>query len=382
MEKQTSVPAGTTAPRIPTAEQIRRAPKVVLHDHLDGGLRPETVVELAAATGYQGLPTTDPAKLGTWFREAADSGSLERYLETFAHTCAVMQTREALIKVAADCAEDLAADGVVYAEVRYAPEQHLEGGLTLDEVVEAVQEGFRLGEANARAAGHRIRIGTLITAMRHAARSQEIAELTNRHRDNGVVGFDIAGAEAGYPPTRHQGAFDYLKGENNHFTIHAGEAFGLPSIWEALQCCGADRLGHGVRITDDITVAEDGSVQLGRLAAYVRDKRVPLEMCPTSNLQTGAASSYAEHPIGLLTRLKYRVTVNTDNRLMSGTSMSREFAHLVEAFGYGLDDMQWFTINAMKSAFLPFDERLAMINEVIKPGYAELRSEWLFGGAA
>ncbi|GAA1955009.1 adenosine deaminase [Kitasatospora viridis] len=379
MEKQIPVPAGTTAPRTPTADQIRRAPKVVLHDHLDGGLRPETIVELAAACGYTNLPTTDPAKLGVWFREAADSGSLERYLETFAHTCAVMQTRDALIKVAADCAEDLAADGVVYAEVRYAPEQHLEGGLTLDQVVDAVQDGFRLGEANARAAGHRIRIGTLITAMRHAARSQEIAELANRHRDNGVVGFDIAGAEAGFPPTRHQAAFDYLKGENNHFTIHAGEAFGLPSIWEALQCCGADRLGHGVRITDDITVHEDGSVTLGRLAAYVRDKRIPLEMCPTSNLQTGAASSYAEHPIGLLARLKYRVTVNTDNRLMSGTSMSQEFAHLVEAFGYDLDDMQWFTVNALKSAFLPFDERLAMINEVVKPGYAELRSEWLFG---
>ncbi|GAA1224074.1 adenosine deaminase [Kitasatospora nipponensis] len=382
MEKQITVPAGTTAPRVPTADQIRRAPKVLLHDHLDGGLRPETIVELAAACGYQGLPTTDPAKLGIWFREAADSGSLVRYLETFAHTCAVMQTRDALVRVAADCAEDLAADGVVYAEVRYAPEQHLEAGLSLDEVVEAVNEGFRLGEANARANGHRIKVGTLLTAMRHAARSQEIAELANRYRDAGVVGFDIAGAEAGHPPTRHQGAFDYLKGENNHFTIHAGEAFGLPSIWEALQCCGADRLGHGVRIIDDITVHEDGTVALGRLAAYVRDKRVPLEMCPTSNLQTAAASSYAEHPIGLLSRLKFRVTVNTDNRLMSGTSMSQEFAHLVEAFAYGLDDMQWFTVNAMKSAFLPFDERLAMINEVIKPGYAELKAEWLFGASA
>jgi adenosine deaminase len=382
MEKQIPVPAGTTAPRTPTADQIRRAPKVLLHDHLDGGLRPETIVELAAACGYEGLPTTDPAKLGVWFREAADSGSLVRYLETFAHTCAVMQTREALIKVAADCAEDLAADGVVYAEVRYAPEQHLEGGLTLDEVVEAVNEGFRIGEANARANGDRIKVGTLLTAMRHAARSQEIAELANRYRDAGVVGFDIAGAEAGHPPTRHQGAFDYLKGENNHFTIHAGEAFGLPSIWEALQCCGADRLGHGVRIIDDISVHEDGTVTLGRLAAYVRDKRIPLEMCPTSNLQTAAASSYAEHPIGLLSRLKFRVTVNTDNRLMSGTSMSQEFAHLIEAFGYDLDDMQWFTVNAMKSSFLPFDERLAMINEVIKPGYAELKAEWLFGASA
>ncbi|MFG1808955.1 adenosine deaminase [Streptomyces sp. NPDC049040] len=378
-------------PGVPTREQIRRAPKVLLHDHLDGGLRPGTIVDLARATGYEALPETDPDKLGTWFREAADSGSLERYLETFAHTCAVMQTRDALFRVAAECAEDLAADGVVYAEVRYAPEQHLEGGLTLEEVVEAVNAGFREGERRARegggsraagtGGGNRIRVGALLTAMRHAARSQEIAELANSYRDSGVVGFDIAGAEAGYPPTRHLDAFDYLKRENNHFTIHAGEAFGLPSIWQALQWCGADRLGHGVRIIDDIETGPGGEVSLGRLASYVRDKRIPLEMCPTSNLQTGAASSYAEHPIGLLRRLYFRVTVNTDNRLMSGTSMSREFEHLVEAFGYSLDDMQWFTVNAMKSAFIPFDERLAMINEVIKPGYAELKAEWLFDQA-
>ncbi|MYV98071.1 adenosine deaminase [Streptomyces sp. SID3343] len=363
----------------PTVEQIRRAPKVLLHDHLDGGLRPATIIELAEAVGYDRLPTTDPDALGVWFREAADSGSLERYLETFDHTVAVMQTREGLFRVAAECAQDLAADGVVYAEIRYAPEQHLQAGLTLDQVVEAVDEGFREGERRAAAAGNRIRVGALLTAMRHAARSLEIAELTNRHRDLGVVGFDIAGAEAGFPPTRHLDAFEYLKRENNHFTIHAGEAFGLPSIWQALQWCGADRLGHGVRIIDDITVKDDGSVELGRLAAYVRDKRIPLEMCPTSNLQTGAATSYADHPIGLLRRLYFRVTVNTDNRLMSGTSMTREFEHLVEAFGYGLDDLAWFTVNAMKSAFLPFDERLAMINEVIKPGYAALKSEWLFG---
>ncbi|WP_395362905.1 adenosine deaminase [Streptomyces sp. YH02] len=365
-------------PSVPAADQIRRAPKVLLHDHLDGGLRPGTIIELAREQGYQQLPETEPDKLGIWFREAADSGSLERYLETFAHTCAVMQTRDALFRVAAECAVDLAEDGVVYAEVRYAPEQHLEAGLTLEEVVEAVNEGFREGERQARANGHRIRVGALLTAMRHAARALEIAELANRYRDTGVVGFDIAGAEAGYPPTRHLDAFEYLKRENNHFTIHAGEAFGLPSIWQALQWCGADRLGHGVRIIDDIEVADDGSVTLGRLAAYVRDKRIPLEMCPSSNLQTGAAASFAEHPIGLLRRLHFRATVNTDNRLMSGTSMSREFELLIEAFDYTLDDMQWFTVNAMKSAFIPFDERLAMINEVIKPGYAELKSEWLF----
>ncbi|TLQ44120.1 adenosine deaminase [Streptomyces marianii] len=362
----------------PTTDQIRRAPKVLLHDHLDGGLRPGTVIDLARAVGYDALPETEPDKLGVWFHEAADSGSLERYLETFAHTCAVMQTREALKRVAIECAEDLAEDGVVYAEVRYAPEQHLEAGLTLEEVVEAVNDGFREGERRARANGHRIRVGALLTAMRHAARALEIAELANRYRDAGVVGFDIAGAEAGYPPTRHLDAFEYLKRENNHFTIHAGEGFGLPSIWQALQWCGADRLGHGVRIIDDIEVAADGGVKMGRLAAYVRDKRVPLELCPTSNLQTGAASSYEEHPIGLLRRLHFRATVNTDNRLMSNTSMSREFELLTETFGYTLDDMQWFTVNAMKSAFIPFDERLAMINDVIKPGYAELRSEWLF----
>jgi adenosine deaminase len=377
--KQTTRQTAGQALHTPTADQIRRAPKVLLHDHLDGGLRPATIVELARESGYENLPETDADKLGLWFREAADSGSLERYLETFAHTCAVMQTREALFRVAAECAEDLAEDGVVYAEIRYAPEQHLEKGLTLEEVVEAVNDGFREGERRARAAGHRIRVGALLTAMRHAARSLEIAELANRYRDSGVVGFDIAGAEAGFPPTRHLDAFEYLKRENNHFTIHAGEAFGLPSIWQALQWCGADRLGHGVRIIDDIEVDEaDGSVKLGRLAAYVRDKRIPLEMCPTSNLQTGAAASYAEHPFGLLRKLQFRVTVNTDNRLMSGTSMSREFEHLIGAFGYTLDDMLWTTVNAMKSAFIPFDERLAMISDVIKPGYAELKAQWLF----
>ena len=353
---------------------IRRAPKVLLHDHLDGGLRPATVVDLAAQSGYSGLPTTDVAALERWFVEAASSGSLEKYLETFAHTVGVMQSREALLRVAAECAEDLAADGVVYAEVRYAPELHVEGGLSLEEVVGAVNEGFREGERRAAAVGNPIRVGALLTAMRHAARSMQIAELATRFRDEGVVGFDIAGAEAGYPPTRHLDAFEYLQRENAHFTIHAGEAFGLPSIWQALQWCGADRLGHGVRIIDDITVdpgAPEGA-RLGRLAAYVRDKRIPLEMCPTSNVMTGAATSIAEHPIGLLRQLYFRVTINTDNRLMSGTSMTREFAQLAEAFGYGLADFQWFTVNAMKSAFIPFDERLALINEVIKPGYAAL----------
>ncbi|WP_029138125.1 adenosine deaminase [Nakamurella lactea] len=358
-----------------TADTIRTAPKVLLHDHLDGGLRPATVIELAAQNGYQGLPSTDADELGRWFVEAADSGSLERYLETFAHTVGVMQTKQALTRVASECAQDLAADGVVYAEVRFAPELHTTTGLTLAEVVQAVLDGFAAGSAAAAAAGNTIRIRALLTAMRHAAYSLEIAELAVAFRDREVAGFDIAGAEAGFPPSRHLNAFEYLRRENAHFTIHAGEGFGLPSIWEALQWCGADRLGHGVRIVDDIdsNLTTDGSgPTLGLLAQYIRDKRIPLEMAPSSNVQTGAAASIAEHPIGLLTDLKFRVTVNTDNRLMSGCSMTSEMTALVEAFGYGWDKLQWFTINAMKSAFLPFDERLTLINTVIKPGYARL----------
>ena len=355
-------------------ETILEAPKALLHDHLDGGLRPETVIELAADVGYRELPTVDPAELARWFTLGADRKSLELYLEGFRHTIALLQTRDAIERVAAECVADLAADNVVYAEVRYAPELSTEGGLTLDEVVTAILDGFREGEHRARVQGRRIVMKLLVSAMRQAARSVEAAALAVRHRDEGVVGFDIAGPEAGFPPTRHLDAFQLIQRENFHVTIHAGESFGLPSIWEALQWCGAERLGHGVRIVDDITMQPDGSVELGRLAALVRDRRVPLEMCPTCNVQTGAAASIEEHPIDLLRRLRYRVTVNTDNRLMSGVTMTSEFHVIAETFGIGLDDMEWLTTNAMKSAFAPFDERLEIINEVIKPGYARLRA--------
>ncbi|HET6665742.1 MAG TPA: adenosine deaminase [Intrasporangium sp.] len=376
-----------------TTETAQAAPKVLLHDHLDGGLRPQTIIELAQEAGHEGLPTQEAESLGTWFRQSADSGSLPLYLETFDHTLAVMQTAGCLRRVARECVEDLATDGVVYAESRYAPEQHLTQGLSLEEVVESVNTGFREGEALVAARGGQIRVTALLTAMRHAAKSTEIAELAVRYRDQGVSGFDIAGAEAGYPPTRHLDAFEYLRRENSHFTIHAGEAFGLPSIWEAIQWCGADRLGHGVRIVDDITIegrpfaewldsrkhdpraladVDLGDVTLGRLAAYVRDTRIPLEMCPSSNVQTSAALSIALHPITLLKRLRFRVTLNTDNRLMSDTTMSKEALLLAEQADWDLADLRWVTINAMKSAFIPFDERLAIIEDVIKPGYVAL----------
>jgi adenosine deaminase len=354
---------------------IRRAPKVLLHDHLDGGLRPSTIVDLAAEYGYGELPTSDPDELAAWIHRGADRGSLELYLDTFRHTVGVMQECDAIARVAAECAEDLAADGVIYAEVRYAPELSIERGLTLDEVVEATVDGLREGSERAARNGKPIVVRALLTAMRQAARSVEVAQCAVRWRDAGVVGFDIAGPEAGFRPTRHLEAFDLVRHENFHITIHAGESFGLPSIWEALQFCGAERLGHGVRIVDDITVADDGDVTLGRLASFVRDRRVPLEMCPTSNVHTGAAPSIEEHPFDLLRRLRFRVTVNTDNRLMSGVSLSSEFAALDAAFDLGLEEMRWLTLNAMKSAFVPFDERLALIDRVIKPGYASLRKE-------
>ena len=256
-----------------------------------------------------------------------------------------------------------------------APELCTERGLTLDEATEAILDGFRLGSASAAESGRPIQMRLLVTAMRQAARSVEVAECAVRWRDAGVVGFDIAGPEEGYRPTRHLDAFDRVRRENFHITIHAGESFGLPSIWEALQFCGAERLGHGVRIVDDIHVRDDGSVELGRLAAFVRDRRVPLEMCPSSNVHTGAAASIADHPFDLLRRLRYRVTVNTDNRLMSGVTLSSEMAALDAAFGIGLGEMEWLTINALKSAFAPFDERLRLISEVVKPGYARLRAE-------
>ncbi|MBK3635298.1 adenosine deaminase [Streptomyces sp. MBT97] len=311
------------------------------------------------------LTATDPGELAAWYFEAANSGDLVRYIATFEHTLAVMQTREGLLRTAEEYVLDLAADGVVYGEVRYAPELNVNGGLSLAEVVETVQEGLAAGMAKAAAAGTPVRVGTLLCGMRMFDRVREAADLAVAFRDAGVVGFDIAGAEDGFPPADHLAAFEHLRRENVPFTIHAGEAHGLPSIHQALQVCGAQRIGHGVRITDDIV---DG--KLGRLAGWVRDRRVALEMCPTSNLQTGAATSIAEHPITALKDLGFRVTLNTDNRLVSGTTMTREMSLLVEEAGWTVEDLRTVTVNALKSAFVPFDECNALIEEVVLPGYA------------
>ena len=360
--------------KTPTSDQIKRVPKALLHDHLDGGLRPETIIEIAQQIGYKKLPTDDPKKLADWFEESCNSHSLVRYLETFSHTIAVMQSIEAIIRVSRECAIDLARDGVVYAEVRGAPELFTEQGLTLDQVVEATLEGYKQGMAEAASEGNKIRVESLLCGMRQNNRSQEAAAAVVKYRDKGVVGFDIAGPEDGFPPTNQLETFEYLRKENAHFTIHAGEAYGLPSIWEAIQICGAERLGHGVRIIDDIDFSGD-KPKLGPLASYVRDRRIPLELCPTSNLQTGAAKTYSEHPIGMLAKLRFRVTLNTDNRLMSRTSMSNEMSECVKSFGWKFADLQRVTVNALKSSFIPFEERLEIIEKVVKPAYAAISAE-------
>lgn len=360
--------------KTPTSDQIKRVPKALLHDHLDGGLRPETIIEIAQQIGYKKLPTDDPKQLADWFEESCNSHSLVRYLETFSHTIAVMQSKEAIIRVSRECAIDLARDGVVYAEVRGAPELFTEQGLTLDQVVEATLEGYKQGMAEAAREGNKIRVESLLCGMRQNDRSQEMAAAVVKYRNKGVVGFDIAGPEDGFPPTNHLETFEYLRKENAHFTIHAGEAYGLPSIWEAIQICGAERLGHGVRIIDDIDFSGD-KPKLGPLASYVRDRRIPLELCPTSNLQTGAAKTYSEHPIGILAKLRFRVTLNTDNRLMSRTSMSNEMSECVKSFGWKFADLQRVTVNALKSSFIPFEERLEIIEKVVKPAYAAISAE-------
>jgi adenosine deaminase len=348
---------------------IRAVPKVLLHDHLDGGLRPQTAIELAREQRYDALPTSDPGELAEWFRRGARRGRLPLYLEGFAHTCGVMQTDAALERVAYEMMEDMHADGVIYVETRFAPVFHTDKGLHWDEVVGAVLRGLERGR---QAFG--VEYGLIICAMRNMRLSQEMAELAVDFRDRGVVGFDLAGEEGGFPPKKHVDAFHYIQRANFNITVHAGEAFGKESIWQAIQWCGAHRIGHATRLIEDVALDGQDVVKLGDLAQYVLDKRIPLEICLTSNVDTGAVQSIEKHPFGVYYRHKFRVTLNTDDRLMSDTTMTREFGVARDVFGLGLDDLEKITINSMKSAFIPYDRRIALIYDVIKPGYARVRA--------
>jgi adenosine deaminase len=347
---------------------LKKLPKVLLHEHLDGAMRPQTVIALAKLSDYAELPTSDPDALSQWFHRGANQGSLAKYLEGFRHTIAVTQTVEALEQVAYEQGEDLSQDGVVYYETRFAPVFHTTKGLTHQQVVSAVLKGM----ARARQA-FGIQSGLIICAMRNMNVSLEMAELAVDFRERGVVGFDLAGEEGGYPPKKHVDAFHYIQRENFNITIHAGEGFGKESIWQAIQYCGAHRIGHGTRLIDDIAVSDGKAVKLGDLAQYVLDKRIPLEICLLSNVHTGATPSLEQHPFKILYQKKFRVTLNTDNRLMSNTTMTKEFEAASETFGLTIDDFEKISINAMKSAFIPYDQRIDVIYKTLKPGYARIR---------
>lgn len=361
-----------------TSEVLRQMPKVLLHDHLDGGVRPETLIELARDQAYPDLPTGDAGELAEWFYRGANKGSLTEYLEGFKHTTALMQTPEALERIAYEMVEDMADDGVCYVETRFSPVFHTAKGLHWEQVVRAVLAGLESGE---RETGVKARL--LISAMRNMNLSEEMAHLAVDFRERGVVGFDLAGEEGGYPPKKHVDAFHFCQRENFSITVHAGEAFGKESIWQAIQWCGAHRIGHATRLIEDmaVIVSDDDSiiggevVKLGTLAQYILDKRIPLEICLSSNIHTGAAKSFAEHPFWIFHQAKFRTTLNTDNRLMSKTSMTNEYKLAHELYGLSFEALEKISINAMKSAFVPHGERIKMIYDTIKPRFASLRAE-------
>lgn len=319
-------------------------PSILLHDHLDGGLRPETVVELAEEVGHE-LPSTDPVALADWFHRGAAQRDLVTYLDTFVHTIAVMQTPEALERTAIECGHDLAADGVLYAEIRFAPELHRERGLAMDDVLEAVTAGFTTAERDTG-----IVLRTLVTALRNADHSDEAAAAAVRWQGRGVVGFDLAGPEAGFPPSHHRAAIDVALAGGLGVTIHAGEGDGVASVRDAV-ACGAHRLGHGVRLVEDLD---------GETAHHVLAERIALEVSPSSNVHTGAAVSWQAHPIEVLRQSGFAVTVNTDNRLMSATSMSQELARCTEAFGWDDRILGEVAHTALDAAFCDDDVRTAV----------------------
>ncbi len=353
-------------------EIIKEIPKVELHHHLDGGVRTKTIIDLAKKYSVA-IPETDPEALQDWFERGCVLKSLPLYLETFSVTTSVMQTEEALERIAYETVLDWKAENVVYGEVRFAPILHTEKGLTMEQVVLAVLSGMNQGS---RETG--VSFGLILCAMRNQSPnvSLEVAKLAVAFRDRGVVGFDLAGGEAGYPPEKHIDAFEFIRRKNFNLTIHAGEAFGLESIWQAIQVCGAQRIGHGTRIVDDMSLDGLRIEKMGDLAHFVLDKRVPLEMCITSNIGTGAAESVAKHPFFMLLRNHFRVFLCTDNPLMSKTNMTKEMQLAADNYGLSLKDLEKISVNAMKSAFIHHEEKLRLIYEVIKKQCADIRREY------
>ncbi len=334
--------------RQPTIDEdlVRAIPKTDLHVHLDGSLRLETMLELAADQGVT-LPADQPDDLRRALQLGERHTDLVSYLEAFDHTCAVMQTREALERTAFELAEDAARENVTYMEVRYSPILHTAGGLRLDQVVLAVLDGLASAERR-----YEITTGVIICGIRNISpeTSLQLAELACAFKNRGVVGFDLAGAEENFPAKHHRRAFYLILNNNINCTIHAGEAYGPESIGQAVHYCGAHRIGHGTRLRED-----------GDLLNYVNDHRIPLEMCISSNLQTGSAKSLDRHPFRFYLDLGLRVTLNTDNRLITQTTVTQEYLQAARHYGLSVEELRWVMVNGFKSAFLPFRDKKMLL---------------------
>ncbi len=349
-------------------QDLQRLPKTDLHVHLDGSLRLETILDLATQQKVK-LPADTPEGLRPFVQMGEDCKSLVEYLKAFEVTLSVMQTHESLVRTAFELAEDAARENVRYLEVRYSPILHQQKGLTLHGIVQAVLEGLALAEKK-----YPIKTGVILCGMRHISPeiSLKLADLTVAFKNKGVVGFDLAGAEEDFPAKKHKEAFGRVLANNINCTLHAGEAYGPESIHQAIHACGAHRIGHGVRLVED-----------GDLLNYVNDHRIPLECCPSSNVQTKAVKRMADHPIRLYYDLGLRVTVNTDNRMVTNTSVSQEYLVLHEQLGFTLDEIKELIIMGFKSAFLPYAIKRAMLADVVnelkafKPKSLESRKELL-----
>jgi adenosine deaminase len=356
-----------------TEETIKSVPKVLLHDHLDGGLRPQTIIELADDLKYKKLPTRDKDALAEWFQIGVDNSDSVEFHRGFAHTTNVLQTKEGLERVAYEMMEDMKSDGVVFIETRFAPSHHINKEMYLEDTVISVLKGLERGKKD-----FGVGYGLILCGIRNMKNTLDIAEIAVNFRRDGVVGFDLAGYERSSPPKKHLEAFQFIKRANFNITIHAGETFGKESIWQAIQWCGAHRIGHATRLIDDIVLNEEGEVvSFGDLAQYVLDKRIPLEICLLSNLHTGVIDKLENHPFEILFKEKFRVTLNTNHRLMNASTMTREFSTAVNYFDITLDEIEKITINSMKSAFVSYAERLRYIYDVIKPGYQNVRNKSL-----
>lgn len=351
-----------------TLADFQALPKTELHVHLDGSLRIETILDLAQAQGVR-LPADTVEGLRPFVQVGEDCKSLVDYLKAFDVTLSVMQTYESLVRTAFELAEDAARENVRYLEVRFGPMLHQQQGLSLTAIVQAVLEGLK--EAEKR---YDIHTGVIICGIRHISpeMSMRMADLTVAFKNKGVVGFDLAGAEENFPAKKHREAFDRVRMNNINTTLHAGEAFGPESIHQALHHCGTHRIGHGVRLIED-----------GDLLNYVNDHRIPLEICPSSNVQTKAVRRFEDHPIRLFYDLGLRVTVNTDNRLVTGTTLSEEYLHLHERLGFSLEEIKDVILMGFKSAFVPYAIKRSMLASALQelknfqPGSLESKSERL-----